>query len=57
MVQVAWAAIGLLTVVVFGMFGMFFSLAAKIDGPEQRLGGRIDALVARLDAHIEGHPG
>jgi hypothetical protein len=57
MVQVAWATLGLLAVVVFGMFGMFFHLAAKIDGMEQRLGGLIDAIAARLDAHVERHAG
>jgi hypothetical protein len=67
MVQVAWAAIGLLAVAVFGMFGMFFYLSSKIDSLASRLEARIDALGARLDAridslsgqlqaHIERHP-
>lgn len=32
MVQVAWAAVGLLAVAVFGMMGRFFYLGVKIDG-------------------------
>lgn len=55
MVQVAWAAIGLLATAVFGMFGMFFYLAAKIDSLAARLDGRIDAIGTRLQAHIEYH--
>jgi hypothetical protein len=59
-VQVAWGALALLAVAVFGMFGMFFYLGQKIDGTNKRiddlgasLGARIDALGARLDAHVE----
>lgn len=55
MVQVAWAAIGLLAVAIFGIFGMFFYLAAKIDALGDRLDGRIDAIGSRLLAHIEYH--
>lgn len=57
MVQVAWAAIGLLAVALFGMFGMFFYLGARIDGLADRLDARIDSLAALLHAHIERHPG
>ena len=71
MVQVAWAAIGLLAVAVFGMFGAFFYLGAKIDGVNgrvdslsaridalgERLDARIDSLAALLQAHIERHAG
>ncbi len=46
MVQVAWAALGLLGVAVFGMFGVFFYLGARIDG----IGARVDSLSARLDS-------
>ncbi len=54
MISVAWAAIGLLAVAVFGMFGMFFYLSSKIDSLGESLNGRIDALSARLDARIDG---
>lgn len=71
MVQVAWAALGLLAVAVFGMFGVFFYLGARIDGVSgrvdslsgrvdalgERLDARIDSLAALLQAHIERHPG
>jgi hypothetical protein len=63
MVQVAWAAIGLLAAAVFGMFGAFFYLGTKIDSVNGRvdsltarvdsLGARIDALGERLDARID----
>ncbi len=57
MVEVAWAAIGLLAVALFAMFGMFLhlgtNLANKIDALGDRLEGRIDALAARLDARID----
>ena len=69
MEQVAWTALGLLAVAVFGMFGVFFYLGARIDATNNRidalgqsLGARFDALAARLDsqaallqAHIERH--
>lgn len=65
MIQVAWAAIGLLAVALFGTFGMFFYLSSKIDtlgdsltnridALGHSLGGRIDALAARLDGRIDG---
>lgn len=64
MVEVAWAAVGLLAVAVFGMFGMFFYLGSKIDHTNGRidaLGARLDARMdqfgARLDDHIERHTG
>jgi hypothetical protein len=53
MTQVAWAALGLLAVVVFGMFGMFFYLGAKIESGHEALGSRIDSLAARLDSRID----
>jgi hypothetical protein len=62
MQQVAWAAVGLLAVAVFGLFGMFFYLGSKIDALGARLDGRIDSMAGRLDAlagqlqaHIERH--
>lgn len=57
MVQVAWAAIGLLSVAVFGMFGMFFYLSAKIDGSTQSTNARIDSLAGRLDARMDALAG
>lgn len=64
MVQVAWAALGLLAVAVLGMFGVFFYLGARIDGVSarvdalgERLDARIDSLAALLQAYIERHPG
>ena len=62
MEQAAWAAIGLLAVSVFGMFGMFFYLGSKIDATNiridnlgARLDARIDSLAAQLQTHIERH--
>ena len=57
MVQVAWAALGLLAVAVFGMFGVFFYLGAKVDGVNASLGTRIDSLTSRLDARIDALSG
>jgi hypothetical protein len=65
MVQFAWAALGLLGVALFAMIGMFFYLGARIDhlgdrmdGLSARMDARFDALTAaRLDAHLEHHPG
>jgi hypothetical protein len=57
MVQLAWAALGLLAVALFGMLGMFFYLGARIDGLTDRLDARIDSLAALLQAHIERHAG
>ncbi len=56
MEQVAWTALGLLAVAVFGMFGVFFYLGARIDSSNERidaLGQRVDALGARLDARLD----
>jgi len=53
MVQVAWAAVGLLAVAVLGMFGMMFQLSARIDALGGRLDARLDALTDRLDALAE----
>ena len=50
MVQVAWAALGLLAVAVFGMFGVFFYLGARIDGVSESLGSRVDALSSRVNS-------
>ncbi|HYN37479.1 MAG TPA: hypothetical protein VEV82_10970 [Actinomycetota bacterium] len=50
MEQVAWTAIGLLAVALFGMFGAFFYLGNKIDGMNSSLNGRMDSLAARIDA-------
>ncbi len=57
---IALAAIGLLIVVVFGMFGMVLHLGsrintvnARIDALRNRLDARLDALSARLSAHID----
>ena len=62
MVQVAWTALGLLAIAVFGMFGVFFYLGARIDSTNDRidalgarLDARLDALSAQLQAHIERH--
>jgi len=33
------------------------SLKARIDGLDERLGSRIDALSARMDTHLERHAG
>jgi len=61
MVQVAWAAIGLLAVTVIGVFIAMFQLAfqqnAKIDTGFRELAGRIDALGSRLDARIDALSG
>ena len=54
MVQVAWAAIGLLAVALFGMFGMFFYLSSKIDSLGESLNGRVDSLSSRLDSRMDG---
>jgi hypothetical protein len=53
MEQVAWAAIGLLAVAVFAMFGMFFYLGTKIDSRADSINARIDNLASRLDARID----
>lgn len=55
MEQAAWAAIGLLAVAVFGMFGMFFYLGSRIDALGARLDARIDSLASQVQAHIEWH--
>lgn len=62
MVQVAWTALGLLAIAVFGMFGVFFYLGARIDSTNDRidalgarLDARLDALSAQLQAHVERH--
>ena len=61
MEQVAWAAIGLLAVALFGVLGMMWSmnqsLSARIDALGESLGARIDALGARLDARIDALSG
>lgn len=64
MEQVAWTALGLLAVAVFGMFGVFFYLGARIDATNDRidslndsLSARIDGLGARLDARIDSLAG
>jgi hypothetical protein len=57
MVQVAWAAIGLLAVAVFGMFAAFFYLGAKMDAGFAAVNSRIDAVNARVDVHLERHLG
>ncbi len=53
MVEIAWAAVGLLAVAVFGMFGMFFFLSTKIDSRYDSLAAKIDALSGRLDARVD----
>lgn len=57
---IALAALGLLVVVVFGMFGMVLHLGARInatnariDALGNRLDARLDALSTRLSAHID----
>lgn len=68
MVQVAWAAIGLLALTVVGMFVALFELNAQLGGRmdagfqavNTRLdatNARIDALGAQLQIHIERHAG
>ena len=47
---VAWTAVGLLAVAVFGSFGSFFYLGTRIDALGGDLGARMDALDARIDA-------
>lgn len=60
MEQVAWTALGLLAIAVFGMFGVFFYLGARVDATNDRLDGlrdslgqRIDTLGGRLDARLD----
>ena len=49
MIQVAWAALGLLAVAMFGMFGVFFYLGNRLDSVGARLDSRIDGLSGRVD--------
>jgi hypothetical protein len=66
MEQVAWAAIGLLAVTLFGNFwflankidsinGRIDSLAGRVDALGARLDARIDSLAAQLQAHVDRH--
>ncbi len=53
MEAVAWTAIGLLAVGVFGSFGSFYYLGTRIDSLGARLDARIDAQGAELGARID----
>ena len=52
MVEVAWAAIALLGVVVFGLFGAFLHLSTKMDTRFDAVYARFDSVDARFDALI-----
>lgn len=47
MTAVAWSAIGLLAAT---LLGTLYYLGARIDGLDQKLGGRIDGLGTRIDS-------
>lgn len=53
MEAVAWTAIGLLGVAVFGSFGSFYYLGTRIDGLGARLDACIDAQGTELGARID----
>ncbi len=53
MEAVAWTAIGLLAAMIVGSFGSFFYLGGRIDALAARLDARIDAVGSDLGARID----
>ena len=57
MEEIAWAAIGLLAVTVFGSFGLYFGLGTQLEGLSARMESgfaRVDERFDRLETEMDG---
>jgi hypothetical protein len=54
MLAVTWAALGILSAAVFGMFAFMAGFAARVDGRFDSVNARIDGRFDGLNARIDG---
>ena len=56
MEEIAWAAIGLLAVSVFGSFGLYLGLGSRVEGLSNRMEAgfaQVDARFARIETEMD----